>query len=54
MIRTQVNEAKSAIPPNQAEYYSANAKVKPIGIQACGVEMAYQSGRQRVSSPAKY
>lgn len=48
MIPTKVNEAKSTILPNQAEYYSANAKVKPIGIQTCSVEMAYQSGRQRV------
>lgn len=47
MIRTPVNEAKSTIPPKTA-YYSSNAKVKPIGIQACRVEMAYQSGRQRV------
>ncbi|VXD18836.1 ABC transporter ATP-binding protein [Planktothrix paucivesiculata] len=48
MIRTQVNEAKSTISPNQTEYYSANAKVKPIGIQTCRVEMAYKSGRQTV------
>ncbi len=48
MIRTQVNEAKSTITPNQTEYYSANAKVKPIGIQTCRIEMAYKSGRQTV------
>jgi putative ABC transport system ATP-binding protein len=48
MIPTEVNEAKSTISRNHAPYYSPNAQVKPIGIQACGVKMAYQSGRQKV------
>lgn len=47
MIPTEVNEAKSTIS-SKAAYYSPNAKVKPIGIQSCGVEMAYKSGRQSV------
>lgn len=47
MIPTEVNEAQSTISP-KAAYYSPNAKVKPIGIQSCGVEMAYKSGRQTV------
>ena len=47
MIPTEVNEAQSTISP-KAAYYSPNTKVKPIGIQSCGVEMAYKSGRQTV------